>query len=140
MGLVHTEGLVNKKYKAPGSKHLLWVDAALNIAVLNRLNGLPKVKVYATCAGHRTGKGDRQAHVIFSAVDLEDLRLYLIRLSATFYAGKVEWYKGNGSKAMWRLEIRREEKGQAPLKWWHELVDLLEDDPDCRVWMSDQQR
>jgi len=131
----HMNAVCSKKYKVPGSKTLLMVDDALNIAVLNRLNGLEKVKIYAVCAGHRTGVGDRQAHVIFTAQDLEDFRLYLIRLSATEYAGQVEWYQGNGGKAAWQLEIRREEKGQAPLTWWYELVDLLEDNPDCRAWM-----
>jgi len=127
--------LLNKVYKAPNGT-VFMVDGALNTIVLDRLNSLPGIKVDEVCAGHRVGIGDRTAHLVFRAptssvkYGLDLFRPYLRRLSVTEYQAWVSYYN-----RAWRLEVRRDEIGQAPQSWWHKLVDLLEENPNCEEWM-----
>jgi len=65
---------------------------------------------------------------------------FLDRLSASEYRARVSRYRSNGGPLRWRMEIRWDEVGEAPLNWWAGLVDLLEENPDCRLWMGDVER
>lgn len=126
-------GPETRRYRTPHGARLQ-VDIALSVEVLDRLNKLPKLRVYSVCAGHSAGPGDRQAHVIFTARRFTDLQPYCRRLSTTGTPARVEFYAGNGERATWHLEARRDEVGEAPPDWWHGLVDDLEDNSD--QWMS----
>lgn len=122
--------------RGKGTARKVYVDRELSFTVLDRLNRLPKVRVYVVCAGHPDGPGDRHAHLIVKTRHFADLEVYCRRLSVGDYTATVEYYRGNGQPGAWHLEIKRAEEGCAPASWWHGLVDELEDNPDCDQWMS----
>lgn len=137
-----------KPYTIPFVGRQIQVDAELDVTVLNRLNALPNVDIVETCAGHHRG-GERYAKVVFKAEprarrgvlanppyhDLLVFAPYLERLSATEYRARPSHYRSNGGQATWYLEIRCEHPGPAPRRWWHGLVNLLEENPDCTQWL-----
>jgi len=131
-------------YRAP-NRRIYEVDVALEWRVLDRLNALPGLSVYSVCAGHRKSEPGhntpQRALVILMALraphehGLLALAPYLERLSSTEYAAVVEKYRGNGGPGRWRLLVERSEYGPAPKAWWRQLVNVLEDNPDCSQWL-----